>query len=271
MKRFLTGIQKDHAKNEREKDKAKAEVERLNRITGSGTASGTASSSVESQSVAKPTIKRTIKPRANITPADQERQWAQLAEMGIDVPDSARAKMAMAGSWQVMSRNVERDPATEDEEKLNVGVRKRKFEDEEEREEAGEVVVKKGWGTTTKTYPGSEAVSEDLDSLLSKPLFTKKKSKPKPESVLAIKEEVDSSSSPHVKQEDLDDSADNPTILNESITSEVTERSSAKDDHETTDTTSKLMPPESDEIPVMPVFKKRFKQTPANVAPKPSV
>jgi len=103
LKRFLQGIQRDHAKNEREKDKAKAEVERLNRIAGVSSSStaplGATQSSRPSTSSSAP-----------LSAADQKRQWAQLAEMGIAIPQSARIDTVMPGDWQVSSRLVETEP-----------------------------------------------------------------------------------------------------------------------------------------------------------------
>lgn len=87
----------------------------------------------------------------------------------------------MAGDWQTIAQRPIQDRVkTEDRFEdfkdfkpdltLNVGVRKRKFEGQEEEEDAGATVVRKGWGSTTRRYPGSdEAAQDDLDSLLNKP------------------------------------------------------------------------------------------------------
>lgn len=93
------------------------------------------------------------------------------------MPDSARANVAMPGDWQTLSRKVVTEPADVVDDKLNIGVRKRKFENQDEEEEASEAVVRRGWGSTTKTYPTSTATSEGLDSLLASSLFNKKKVK----------------------------------------------------------------------------------------------
>jgi len=98
--------------------------------------------------------------------ADQKRQWAQLAEMGIKVPDEVRAEMAMAGDWQVVSQRTVDDPSAA--EPLSIGVRKRKYEgqeeEEEEKKEAGETVARRGWGAAMKRYPRED--TSDLDALL---------------------------------------------------------------------------------------------------------
>lgn len=94
--------------------------------------------------------------------------------MGIAVPKEFRAEMAMAGDWQTLSeRSLHDGVKTEDqvasEAHLSIGIRKRKYEGQEEEEEAGEKVVRKGWGSTTRTYPeASQGDDEDLDALLYK-------------------------------------------------------------------------------------------------------
>lgn len=171
LKRFLNGIQKTHDRNEREKDKAVAEVERLNRVVGS--------SSSSSASTSQPTKGFAAKTNSSTAPsvaaaADQKRQWSQLAEMGIAVPASARAEVAMAGDWQVSARKsvLRSEDAVDD--KLNVGVRKRKFADEvgEEEDLANSMVPRKTWGSSTKTYPGNTTHADDLDDLLGAPIGT---------------------------------------------------------------------------------------------------
>lgn len=98
---------------------------------------------------------------------------AQLAEMGIAVPDEYRGEMALAGDWQVVSQKpVDLGQQAEEGPSLNVGVRKRKFEGQEEEEEADETVKQKGWGSTTKEYPSN--AKKDLDALLAGSIPVKK-------------------------------------------------------------------------------------------------
>ena len=79
----------------------------------------------------------------------------------------------MAGDWQILSEKVVYNNDSEKKEEYNedvkpgglsMGVRKRRFEGQEE-EEAGEPVVKKGWGSTIRTYPGAKEDDDDLDTL----------------------------------------------------------------------------------------------------------
>ena len=104
------------------------------------------------------------------TPAERERQLAQLAELGVAVPEEYRRRVAMAGDWQTLSERAFYDVKEEDDSKLDslsMGVRKRQREGDEEEEEAGEMVVKKGWGSTVRAYPGATTDGDgDLDELL---------------------------------------------------------------------------------------------------------
>lgn len=162
----MRGIQNDHERGEREKEKAKAEVDRLNRVVGT-----TATSTVSS--AGSPTIKASTvrKPATGATTAgDQKRQWAQLAEMGIQVPDNFRAEMAMPGQWQSTAKDTPDSTAIGD--SLSVGVRKRKPDGEEEEEqeiESTENTKRQGWGSRIRRYPGQTNSDHDpdLDALLS--------------------------------------------------------------------------------------------------------
>ena len=112
------------------------------------------------------------------TAADREQQLAQLAEMGLAVPENFRKEVAMAGEWQTLSetplnevtgermKNEEGDVKPEG---LNVGVRKRKFLEDQAEEKAE--VRRDVWGSTTKSYPGPrgrDQEEEDLNTLLGK-------------------------------------------------------------------------------------------------------
>lgn len=94
--------------------------------------------------------------------------------MGIAAPGSAGPDDATPGGWQTVSRKVVQEPLQDADEKLNIGVRKRKFEDQEEQEEAGETIARRGWGSTTRTYPGSTSTADDLNSLLSTSVLNRK-------------------------------------------------------------------------------------------------
>ncbi|KIV88919.1 hypothetical protein PV10_08546 [Exophiala mesophila] len=162
LRRFLRDIQNNHERGERDKERAKAEVERLK---GSQNASTTKTPSVpatQRQSTSGP-----------LSAADQKRQWSQLAEMGIQVPEQFRSEMAIPGDWSSLPTSSSQDLPPED--PLSIGVRKRKATDEEEEEELiHQAPISRGWGNTTKVFPGQD--SSDLSSLLSGTVALSKKS-----------------------------------------------------------------------------------------------
>ncbi|KAK5235693.1 hypothetical protein LTR47_003166 [Exophiala xenobiotica] len=191
LKRFLRDIQNSHERGERDKERAKSEVERLSKIGGPGAQQSSSNiADAASKSATTPTARKPT--AAPLTQADQKRQWAQLAQMGIAVPEQFRSEMAMAGDWQVSSRKMADGPTPED--PLSIGIKKRKFEGQEEEEEAGETVARRGWGTTTRRYPGKDTA--DLDDLLSGTVSLKKE---KPAS--SLKEEAKETDNSSVKQE----------------------------------------------------------------------
>ena len=154
LRRFLRDIQNNHERGERDKERAKAEVERLK-------GSQNASSTTKTPSVPVTQRQSTSGP---LSAADQKRQWSQLAEMGIQVPEQFRNEMALPGDWSSLPTSSSQDLPPED--PLSIGVRKRKATDEEEEEELiHQAPISRGWGNTTKVFPGQD--SSDLSSLLS--------------------------------------------------------------------------------------------------------
>ncbi|EXJ86221.1 hypothetical protein A1O1_06591 [Capronia coronata CBS 617.96] len=170
LRRFLRDIQNSHERGEREKEKAKLEVERLSRVAGGSPSASPIPTTASSQSQSSTVRKAANGPQAAV---DLKRQWAQLAEMGIKVPEQARSEVAMPGEWQA----VEQKPTNETSEGVrNIGVRKRKLEEQEEDEEGEDAVVQRGWGSSTRRYPGDE--KPDLDELLSGTISLKKEKNP---------------------------------------------------------------------------------------------
>jgi hypothetical protein len=183
LKRFLRDLHRGHEKEEKDKDRAKNEVARLNDLV-SGTGGGESSSSSSFGRGPTPSI---AKPQ--LTHAQRKAQVSQLAEMGISIPDEFRGEMAMAGEWQVTSqRLIDPEDAKEKRpEAIGFGVRKRPVEEDEE-----EVMEKKRtkWGSAYRTHPGAEA-EDDLDALLSSTAFKPAAAQPpvKDEDVPIKKEE----------------------------------------------------------------------------------
>ena len=175
----------------REKQRAKDEVNRLNGVVsgGSGAAAGPPSQEPNGGSSSgggapwrrRPNFHPPTNGTRQATPAERRQQLAQLAEMGVAVPEEFRRDLAMAGDWQVVSEKPLYEASVKEEEGgyeeskppqgMSIGVRKRKFEGQEEAEgeedEAGEMVARKGWGSMLHTYPDPRG-EEDLDSLLGK-------------------------------------------------------------------------------------------------------
>ena len=201
LKRFLRDLHCENERGERDKQRAKNEVERLNRIAGS---------SVSSPGPAKPLSQvsqyHTLR---NVTPEERTRQMAQLAEMGVTVPEGFRKENAMAGEWETISRRVIL-PGTEEEQAagvkpgLNVGVRKRKIEDEDEEEgvKVGQQRRKPVWGTDIKAISGDD---DDLDALLNATTTIKKPPKEEDghdkQETNVVSASVDGENGPPVKQE----------------------------------------------------------------------
>jgi hypothetical protein len=163
LKRFLRDLHRGHEKDEKDKERAKAEVARLNGITA-GDGAGPSSVATSSGLGRGPTPSLP-KAQAQATPSQRKQQLAQLAEMGISIPDGFRPDLAMAGEWQVTSERVIEPEGEKKPEALALGVRKRAVEQDEEGE-GGIEAKKRRWGSTYKTHP-TQAEDEDLDALLS--------------------------------------------------------------------------------------------------------
>lgn len=168
LKRFLRDLHKGHEREERDKQRAKDEVDRLNGVTP-----GSGPKATGNPWDRKPGVPTSSNSR-QATPADRKKQLAQLAELGVAVPENFRKEMAMVGDWQTTSERpicdtVKKEEQDEDvkPEGLIVGVRKRKFQGQEDEAEAGESVVRRGWGSKIRMYPGTAGdADDDLDALL---------------------------------------------------------------------------------------------------------
>ncbi|KAF9740739.1 hypothetical protein PMIN03_008625 [Paraphaeosphaeria minitans] len=163
IQRSLKGLHREQAAEERQKQRAKDEVARLNGLVPS------TSSSAANNAPAKPTFAKTEEKKATLQ--DRKKQWEQLAAMGIAVPDEAQGGMALKGEWTVVKEEVVGSVDQDGEFKvLNKGVRKRKVDEaEEERELAGETITrKKGWGQKYKSLPGKGGDDDDIEALFKK-------------------------------------------------------------------------------------------------------
>ncbi|KAK4951112.1 hypothetical protein LTR28_006905, partial [Elasticomyces elasticus] len=157
--------------------RAKDEVARLNGlVAGKGGSAGAAAGATgKSSAYSAP---------QQLTAEERKRQLGQLAALGVVVPEDYRKEAAITGEWTVVSeRPIYEAPVKEEAVKeepdtkpaaLNVGVRKRKADDEDEAE-LGTAPTRRGWGATFKAYPGAADGDEDLDALLSVAVAKKKR------------------------------------------------------------------------------------------------
>ncbi|ROV89722.1 hypothetical protein VMCG_10337 [Cytospora schulzeri] len=190
VKRALRDLHRGHEKEEREKDRAKREIERLNGVVSSSSAAATAgSASVTSASTssAPGTGANATRPRFGgasstapgaLPESERKRQAEQLASLGVSLPDEFRRDLAMAGDWQVTTTTILQD--NPDDAKAGAtarGVHKRERTEEQlEEEEAVKSLFKKPrrWGRDSRTV-GDDSAAHDLDALLSGGLTVKKK------------------------------------------------------------------------------------------------
>ncbi|MCJ1383114.1 hypothetical protein MMC17_006227 [Xylographa soralifera] len=170
IRRFLRDLHRGNERDEREKQRAKDEVARLNGEPESSKGSGPRDNP----------SRRTFPAVASssglrqLTPAERKQQMAKLAELGVSVPDEYRREVAMAGDWQVLSETLLHERVKKEEEEddtkpngLNVGVRKRKVEGQEDEDEAVEPTTRRVWGSSLRTFPGAMEEDGDLEALLS--------------------------------------------------------------------------------------------------------
>lgn len=177
--------------------------------------------------------------------------------MGIKVPEGYRSEMAMAGDWQTLSqRTVDEMPS---EAPLSIGVKKRKYEgqedDEEEKQTAGEAVVRRGWGAATKRYPGHD--NADVDELLSGSIAVKKE-RPLASSAKLKSDEQDFKKQGGVPALDQDESGYKDSSALEAVGSFETksEKSNLVKDEPKSPGSPKTVLQVPEDV-AMPIFKKR--------------
>ncbi|KAI1396563.1 hypothetical protein F4819DRAFT_474919 [Hypoxylon fuscum] len=202
LKRFLRDLHRNHEQELRDKDRAKREIERLNGVVGTSSSDHAASSSSSKAPAGG------AAPDAEAIKSQRQKQWEQLADMGIDIPTELRGEMAMASEWTVTNTRVINDaPKTDDPDAkpenvdaVATGVRKRPKREVEEEEEENAITTlfkkPRKWGRDTKQAPEDDA---ELNALLSGTL-----AKPKSEETSGgeTKKEEDA---PAVKKEDPSD------------------------------------------------------------------
>ncbi|SPO04749.1 related to formin binding protein [Cephalotrichum gorgonifer] len=251
VKRALSDIHRGHEREEREKDRARQEVERLNRLVpgpGGSTAGATKSSGLQGRAG-----------DAAWVDAERKRRLEELAGLGVSIPTEQRGEMAMAGEWTVTSTRVVEERAEGDVSGVAVGVRKREVTEEEREEEeaVGRLFKKrKGWGREVRGMPGKD---DELEALLSGELEVGGRGGIKEESIKEEDVKDEGVKAEDIKREDVDEPSadkqdaeptDNPVIKKEP----EDDTGLAATDHPTKDTKEAEVAPAA---PQAPVFKKR--------------
>lgn len=269
VKRALRDLHRGHEREEREKERAKREIERLNGVVSSD---GSASTSAAGAGAGAGPSWRT-RPGAGagagagsgagaggpMSETERKRQAEQLASLGVSLPDEFRKDLAMAGDWQVTSTTIVKETPTDASNPGTSarGVHKRERTDEEiEEEKAIKGLFKKPrrWGRDSRAAAG-EGSSTDLEALLSGGLVVKKqeedtvkKEEEGPDSTIATAPAKEEQERPLIKQEPSEEGLTVPT--------EVATNPSPESTLKTEDGASAADAPGAPDIPTV-TFKKR--------------
>ena len=214
IQRSLRELHKGKEREDREKQRAKDEVARLNGLVSGKASSGGAGAGV----IGAKSVPSMAPPQLSAA-AQRKAHAEQLAALGVQLPDEMKKEITGVGGWQTLSERVvpddrpggERSLADiikqEGESKEDVktgvadfnikGVHKRRAEDEDDaRDEEAASRKKAAWGSRLRTYPGRD-VDEDQDVHLATLLSAVAKKK-QPE----VKEEEAADDGSEVKKED---------------------------------------------------------------------
>ena len=184
IQRSLRDLHKKQEREQRDQQRAKDEVARLNGLVSGkdSQAAGTKSGIAGVKNLGRSSAPEPPK----ISAAAQRKAHAeQLVALGVELPEELKREVTGVGGWQTLSSSVVNsdrpsgrtlaDIKKEEEESasasapLSKGVHKRKAEDDEDVRDEEAAPKRKIWGNTLKTYPGgrTEDVDKDLDALLS--------------------------------------------------------------------------------------------------------
>lgn len=184
IKRALRDLHRGHEREEREKERAKREIDRLNGVVSSDASGSTFTANAGPSSRTRPAAGGGASSAAGtgagglLSETERKRQAEQLASLGVSLPDEFRKDLAMAGDWEVTSTTIVTEtPADAGNPGASArGVHKRDRTDEEiEEEKAIKGLFKKPrrWGRDSRTAAGDGGNAE-LDALLSGGLMFKK-------------------------------------------------------------------------------------------------
>ncbi|KAL8372249.1 hypothetical protein RB595_001845 [Gaeumannomyces hyphopodioides] len=186
VERALRDLHRGHERDEREKERARREIERLNGVVGGpSSSSSSADAGASKLRTGPPPPPPPPQPQqqggaAGLSKEQRQTQLEQLLAMGVSIPEELRADMAMAGDWTVTKvRVVDGDgDGTGAKTADTAGVRGKrerdKTEDEIEAEEAAEGLFKrpKRWGRGDSKAGGGE--DAELEALLGGDVAIKK-------------------------------------------------------------------------------------------------
>ncbi|KAI6795669.1 hypothetical protein KC363_g1637 [Hortaea werneckii] len=210
IQRNLRELQKGKQREDRDQQRAKDEVARLNGIvSGQGKGNGSGDAGKTGILGVKDVGKAPAASSGSTlsVSAQRKKHAEQLAAMGVELPEELKREVTGVGGWQTVSEKVveeeqswslsdiknEEDSKEDVRDAISRGVRKRKPQGEEDEEEVAP--ARKAWGSKFRQYPGAASEGnggeEDLDALLSG--VTAKKPKP---------EEVKKEEDEHVKGEE---------------------------------------------------------------------
>jgi hypothetical protein len=223
IQRSLRNLHKNKEREEREQQRAKDEVARLNGLVGGKDASTAGSKPGisglknlgKSSGPAPPTLSAAAQRKAHAE---------QLVALGVELPEELKREVTGIGGWQTLSTSVVdsgprslADIKKEEEEvasaALNKGVHKRKAEDDEDARDEEAAPKKKIWGNTFKNYPGTQKddQDDDLDALLSGSV--KAPVQPKAPDEPASQAEVKSESGDNIKTEPTESATDAEAVV----------------------------------------------------------
>lgn len=178
IQRSLRDLHKKQEREQRDSQRAKDEVARLNGLVGGKNAPSAGIAGLKN--LGKPSGQEPPKMSAA---AQRKAHAEQLVAPGVQLPEELKREVTGVSEWQTISSSAV-DPGRpggrtladikkEEEDSaaavLSKGVHKRKAEDEEDARDEEAAPKKKVWGSTLKAFPGNQATGEDddLDALLS--------------------------------------------------------------------------------------------------------
>ena len=187
IQRNLRELQKGKQREDRDQQRAKDEVARLNGlVNGQGSAkaggSGGEKGILGVKEVGRAASSASTGPTLSAS-AQRKKHAEQLAAMAVELPEELKREVTGVSGWQTVSERViqPQDDTSlagilkkEEDSKegvLSKGVHKRRAEGDEEDVEEAVARQRKAWGSSLKRYPGDGRGDgeggEDLDALLS--------------------------------------------------------------------------------------------------------